>query len=153
MQRMTIYEWIKKVEAEKLGEQAEDYRLYLIHDGETVFYVGQSQNPYNRFLAHMGLAGRNAPSEVGTFIRENAPASGDWTFEQYTLEDCSQVIEACRNVDDAEEALIKLYRPYFNAAANPDPVPLPARYKSSYRDFREATNAHAGKLSKLFNIK
>jgi hypothetical protein len=34
--------------------------------------------------------------------------------------------------------------------ANPDPAPLPVHYTSSYR---EAKNIHAGKLSKLFNIK
>ena len=99
------------------------------------------------------MDGRNGASLVGTFIRENAPASGAWLFEQYTLEECSQLVGICHDVDEAEETLIKLYRPCLNTDANPDPVPLPVHYKSSYRDFREAKNAHAGELSKLFNIK
>jgi hypothetical protein len=61
--------------------------------------------------------------------------------------------EGHRDVDDAEEALIKLHRSYFNAAMNPHPRPLPMRYKSSYRDLCEAKNVHAGELSKLFNFK
>lgn len=66
------------------------------------------------------------PSKVGTFIRENAPASGSWFFEQYTLEGCSEIVGKCRGVDEAEEALIKRYRPYFNMACNPDLASLPA---------------------------
>lgn len=56
MQRMTIQEWVKKVEADKPGEQAEDSRLYLIWDGETVFYVGQSRSPYNKATGSHGAA-------------------------------------------------------------------------------------------------
>jgi len=149
---MTIKEWAEKVETNATGMQAEHYRIYVIRDGETVFYVGQSHNPHNRLLEHMALS-RTQPSLIGTFIRENAPASGAWVFEQYTLDDCSEVVGRCRDVDDAEEALIKLHRPYFNAAMNPYPLPLPMRYKSSYRKDREAKNAHAGDLSELFNFK
>jgi hypothetical protein len=158
MQRMTIREWMIQVRADRPETQAEDYRLYVIRDPDqvdlfsadgTVFYVGQFENPYNRLMVHMGLLWPG-PSHVGTFIRENAPASGSWLFEQYTLEECSGIVGKCHDVDEAEEALIKLYHPCLNTAANPDPAPLPVHYKSSYR---EAKNAHAGALSKLFNIK
>ena len=80
--------------------------------------------------------------------------------QAYTLEDCSQLVGRCRGVDEAEEALIKLYRPCLNTDANPNPTPLPVPYKSrgryenAYGDkLTSAKNAHAGKLSKLFHIK
>ena len=75
MQRMTIKEWAEKVETNATGMQAEHYRIYVIRDGETVFYVGQSHNPHNRLLEHMTLSWTE-PSLIGTFIRENAPTTG-----------------------------------------------------------------------------
>lgn len=137
---MTIKEMLQK----QPGIQVIRYRLYLIRDGEVVFYVGQSTNPYNRFLSHMSLDGRNGPSHTGTFLIENAPASGTWMFEQYTVEECNPFVEqfratfsaemqalykdvsSCDDVDEAEEALIKFYRPCLNTADNPNPTPLPA---------------------------
>jgi hypothetical protein len=148
MQQQTI----KEVLEHEPGIRAEEFRVYVIRDEQTVFYVGQSQNTYNRFLAHLGLDERTGASLVGTFIRENAPASGAWLFEQYTVEECRPFVEQRRaalpeeiraffaatgnhyDADDAEEALIKLHRPYFNTAKNPHSLPLPGCYKSSYRD-------------------
>lgn len=141
MQRLTIKEWAEKVEAGYTGVKAEDYRIYILRDTETVFYVGQSINPFGRLQEHLGLTSV-APSLISEFIRENAPASGVWLIEPYTLEECSEIVGKCRDVDDTEEALINLYHPYFNIAANPDPAPLPTHYTSSYRD-REAKNATA----------
>jgi hypothetical protein len=102
---------------------------------------------------------------------ENAPASGDWLFDQYTVEECRPYVERWRttfpesirnihastgniyDVDEAEEAIIKLHRPYFNTAMNPHPLPLPMHYKSSRRNFQEAKNPYADKLTELFGIK
>ena len=141
---------IKEAISDESKFQEADYRLYLIRDGETVFYIGQSQNTHNRLLSHLGLYGRSGPSSIGQFIREHVPQSNSWVFEQYTLKECEPFILAYRatnasghmqafyrtyghryNVDDAEEALIKHYRPCFNAAMNPDPMPLPKRYQPS----------------------
>ncbi len=141
MKQQTIKEWVKQVFKETPGTKEEDYRLYVIRDpaqvdlfsaGGTIFYVGQASNPHNRLMIHLGLLWPG-PSHVGDFIRDNAPTSGDWLFEQYTLEDCSQIVGRCRDVDEAEEALIKLYRPCLNTACNPDPTPLPVPYKSRDR--------------------
>jgi hypothetical protein len=95
---MTIKEMLQK----QPGIQVIRYRLYLIRDGEVVFYVGQSTNPYNRFLSYMSLDGRNGPSHTGTFLIENAPASGTWMFERYTVEECSPFVEQFRATFSAE---------------------------------------------------
>ncbi len=140
MKQQTIQEWFRRVDAP--GTQEEDYCIYVIRDPAqmdlfsadgTVFYVGQSANTHHRLMVPMGLLWPG-PSHVGDFIHEHAPASGSWLFEQYTLEDCSQLVGICRNVDEAEETLIKLYRPCLNTACNLDPTPLPAFYKSRDRD-------------------
>lgn len=147
MQRQTIKEFLEH----KPGIQAEEYRLYIFRDDETVFYVGQAENTQKRFLAHLGVDGRHEESKVGEFLRENAPDSGAWFFEQYTLEDCFPLVGKQLGVDEAEEALIHLYRPSFNSAANPTPALLPGRYKSSYRD-REAENRKADELAARYGI-
>ena len=51
---------IKEVLSEVGGIQEADYRLYLMRDDETVFYVGQSRNPHNRFLSHLGMDRRSS---------------------------------------------------------------------------------------------
>ena len=127
------------------GIQEADYRLYLIRDGETVFYVGQSRNPHNRFLSHLGMDGRSSPSEIGRFIRKNAPTSDAWLFEQYTLEEVGDH----SSVTTAERALIARYRPCFNTTANPDRLPLPAQYKDIHSD----ENKYGEQLVRRFGIK
>jgi len=114
---------------------------------ETVFYVGQSHNTYNRLLAHLGLDGRSGPNVLGRLILDHAPRSDGWHFEEYTLEECRPFVLAYRvtlpepmqafyqslgnhyDVDLAEEALMKLHRPCLNTAMNPNPPPLPERYQ------------------------
>jgi hypothetical protein len=136
---------IKEVLSENGGIQEADYRLYLMRDGETVFYVGQSRNPHNRFLSHLGMDGRSSPSEIGRFIRKNASASDAWLFEQYTLEEAGDHSSS----DAAERALIARYRPCFNTMANPDRSPLPARY----RDVHSEENTYGEQLVRRFGIK
>jgi hypothetical protein len=163
---------IKEALSHEAVIQEADYRLYLIRDKKTVFYVGQAKNTYNRFLSHMGLDGRSGKSHVGEFIIWNAPASGMWLFMQYTLEECREVVQQYRStlpelsrlfyentgghygVDEAEEALIKLHRPCLNTAANPDPLPIPRKYRMNIpKMLQSAKNEHASQLSKLFGIK
>lgn len=166
VQRMTIREALKH----ESGIRTEAYRIYIFRDGKTVFYVGHAGNTYNRFLSHLGIDGRDSESRVGAFIRENAPASGDWLFEQYTVEECRPHVESwfatfpediraihastgnIYDVDDAEHALIKLHRPYFNTSMNPHPLPLPERYKYGPRDSRRAENRKADELAALYGI-
>lgn len=145
------------------------YRLYVIRDDETAFYVGQSINAYNRILAHLGLDGRGNTSHIGEFIIANAPLSGTWLFQMYTVEDCRAFVldyratlpeenrafyETSNNpydIDDAELALIKILRPCLNDAMNTDARPVPDKYVNPFN--RSSFNPRAAALSKLFNIK
>lgn len=54
MLQMTVKEVITKYLRQPPGIRTEPYCIYLIKDGETVLYIGQSGNPYNRFIAHIG---------------------------------------------------------------------------------------------------
>lgn len=142
MKQLTIREMLQ----EEPGIMTEDYRLYMIRDGETVFYVGQAGNPYNRFLSHIEGFGGNGPSHVGEFLFANAPRSGAWLFEQYTIEECRPFVEEYRatffkapralgdyfGLDEAEKSLIKHYRPCLNTAMNPNPLPIPEQYVNPF---------------------
>jgi len=56
---------------------APDHRLYVVRDGATVFYVGQSARPIERIQAHLGLGffGLAGPSTLGRWIEANLPDS------------------------------------------------------------------------------
>jgi len=134
MLQMTIKEVITKYLKEENGIQKERYCIYLIKDEETVLYVGQAGNPYDRFISHIGEDWHADPSPIGKFILQHAPASGAWLFIQYTLEDCQPFVEqhyqtSYYDVDVAEEALIKIHRPHFNKAMNYNPRPLSKKYR------------------------
>ncbi len=143
MKRQTI----KEVLAHEAGLQEAEYHLYIIREDETVFYIGQAGNTYNRLLYHLGWLGQSGATHVGQFILDQAPQSDTWLFEQYTVEECAPFVLAYQatfpediqafyraypakpNVNDAEEALIKLHRPCLNTAMNPQPPPLPEKYR------------------------
>ncbi len=134
------------------------YYLYLVRDGDTVFYVGQSVEPYERLSNHIGLAllyeGTGSDS-LGSMIGDNYPDSLAWIFELYTLQDCEPFIEhhatsreqaafqkALRKIeaetidrfglkcamDDAEDALIEHFRPCLNRARVHFDSLIPMRY-------------------------
>jgi len=114
-----------------------DACIYLIRDGDTVFYVGKStRGVVNRILAHCGLSTRGSLRDnLGEFIFCNRPDSLTWQADLFTFEDCKPIIaEVFPNqkridIDWAELALITRYRPCLNRAGNTDPNLLPARYK------------------------
>jgi hypothetical protein len=68
-------------------------------------------------------------------ILDNAPSSNGWLVDLLTLKDCEPIIKEvtpmyrCTNVGNAELAPITFYRPCLNEKDNPNPVPLPERYK------------------------
>lgn len=67
--------------------------IYLYRDGETVFYVGRSQNPFGRLNQHLALEGPGYGSSLGDIILDNLPESWEWAFELYTLAECLPFIE------------------------------------------------------------
>ncbi len=111
--------------------KTEDHYIYVVRDGATVFYVGQSRCPLTRLLGHMGQGEWVFPggvSSVGEMIRVNRPQSLDWQIELLTLADCNAA-----DVNTAEGALIHLYAPLLNRQGKRRrSAPLPKRYKTPW---------------------
>ena len=99
--------------------------LYLIRDGDVIFYVGQSAKAYRRVWEHL-FGSKRGRSMAGRFILTNWPSSLRFTIELM----CSQDDEfaALGGLDAAERSLIERYRPCFNEMLNANPAPLPFLY-------------------------
>lgn len=125
----------------------ESFYIYLVRDGETVFYIGQSWDVYTRLEQHLGMDWRNDASHLGKCVIDNHPQSEAWEIEFYSLRDCEAMVmdfmkaqgdttytveryyaHTQSAIDTAEEAMIKFHRPCLNVAANPHPTLLPERY-------------------------
>lgn len=132
------------------------HRLYLVRDGETVFYIGKSRNPIDRLWQHLGLAltggvlwSEYFMSQLGHLVKANLPEARSWQVELLTLEECTPVVlermpylagrweSWCQKLpdsaaDDAEQALIELHGPCLNVMHNRRKTPLPTCYKSPW---------------------
>ena len=136
----------------------EDHYLYLIRDGETVFYVGQSIDPITRLSDHLGTALKfpgTGSDSLGWMIGDNLPDSLGWIFELYTLADALTFIkehaterrlasyqrmvqrllaeegdwgDLKETKDMAEDAMIEHFRPCLNVARVHFESPIPMRY-------------------------
>lgn len=119
-------------------------RIYVIRDGETIFYVGQSVDPVYRIQQHLGYE-RQPASRIGRLILANEPESDEWIVECYQLEDCRPIFEkhvefpdeqlrkflvnfACTDVQRAESYMINALHPCLNSTFNKKPNPLPTKY-------------------------
>ncbi len=132
------------------GDEADHpYRIYLIHDGAVYLYVGKSYDPYERLQEHLGNGtwGALQTSEIGRLILRHRPESLAWRMVLYSLADCEQMMrqwgiatEWCREhpsdaliaktlMDEAERLLIAVCRPCLSIMSNPNPTPLPERYR------------------------
>lgn len=127
-----------------------EHFLYVVRDEDVVFYVGQSNNPLQRLMQHLGYDRPWMPDALGRTIRENRPACAKWTLDLYTLEDCIEFIQkdmpgslesykedlkdghpmtikSLRNC--AELAMIDCFAPYLNTLLNRrNRRPLPSKY-------------------------
>ena len=129
-------------------DELENYCIYVVRDGETVFYVGESaRGVVNRLLDHLGLGLMAVlPSVLGETVFCNLPQARAWRIDLYTLEDCTPFVNeqfpAYKRwgIKEAEQALIAKLRPCLNTAHNPTPSALPECYKS---DRTEATKRKA----------
>lgn len=150
MLQMTLKEFAIKVRQNETGIREQPYEIYVIRDEETIFYVGKSVNPEDRLLSHLGMDWRANSSPIGRFIIEQAPASGDWLFLQYTVKEMQTILGLCDpcNVDVAEETLIHLHRPHFNKAMNYNPCPLPEKYRK-----KPTENPYSEQLVNYYGIK
>jgi hypothetical protein len=134
-------------------QDAMGHRLYMVRDGEVVFYIGQSGNPLERILTHIGQGPWNwsqGPSPLGDLIMANLPASRGWQVDLMTPDECKPLVEdwlgfkiTCSDIAYAEKALIRQHRPCLNVVCNEYPAPLPERY---CHDDREVERAAANLL-------
>jgi len=115
-------------------------QVYVIRDGATVLYVGQStRDVCDRILEHCGLLrpSRYYPfsDRLGAFILANAPNSRGWQVDLLTLTDCApyvgQVFPAFKHYDthDAETAAIMVLHPCLNCTHNDAGSSLPDKYR------------------------
>ncbi len=72
-----------------------DSIVYIVREGDLVFYIGESANVIERLWSHLGQGsfGWAGDSELGRLIKDNLPAARDWQVELLTIEDCVSVIE------------------------------------------------------------
>lgn len=133
-------------QARDATENPLDCCLYVVRDGDTVFYVGSTgRGVFSRLLWHVGEGewGRRGLSSLGDLITENAPESDLWQVDCYTLIEIKQTVErqfpgrAGYGVGLAEKALIRELRPCLNATYNENPSPLPQHYKGTKQIFTE----------------
>lgn len=110
--------------------------VYIVRDGSTVLYVGKTKNrPITaRMEWHMGHGFSDQPSTLGKLIKQHAPRSHRWQLEVHELADCNALLEQHgekrrRKIDTAEIALIHLLKPALNKQSNPEPGPLPEKYR------------------------
>jgi hypothetical protein len=101
--------------------------LYLVRDGEIIFYVGQSYRAFDRVWEHI-RNGYKARSDVGRFLLVNWPKSLKFEIELLSSRSV-EFEEVGRDPAAAEELLIRRYRPCFNDSLNEDPTALPAAYR------------------------
>ena len=100
--------------------------LYVIRDGDLVFYVGQSYCAFDRVWDHI-KNGYKWRSDVGRFILCNWPKSMNYEIELLSASS-EEFAAVSHNLTRAEEMLIKMYRPCFNISQNDEPSPMPGVY-------------------------
>jgi len=114
-----------------------DDRIYLVRDANLVFYVGVLESSIlDHLLDHCGLVDNGPPAgRLGKLILDNASSSNGWVVDLLSLEDCELIIREVTPMTkrvDAAQALFCLatyYGPCLVEKDNPNPVPLPERYK------------------------
>lgn len=123
---------VREIIDDSVGNYGNNTRIYLVRDGDVVFYVGQSIDMHTRMRDHLGMSGRSMPDRLTDLVIDNLPASEQWEVYFYTLDECEQVIGKpsifLKNVDTYEMEMIAHYNPCLNFTLNPHRIPLPSRY-------------------------
>ncbi len=109
------------------------HRIYLFRDGKTVLYVGRSYNVLSRVQEHLGIKARYKEeiTTVGRLVHANIPNSNKWQVEFYTVWDCEQSPFRHWNQadeDEAEQMMIRKFKPCINIDHNLYPTPFPPHY-------------------------
>lgn len=118
----------------ELNDIGHEYRLYIVADDKTCFYVGQSIDVVNRLWEHLGQGVRpNYPSLLGLFIKRNLPESREFDILFMRPDEVDQRYRnlagvGSLEVDSAERDMIHNLNPCFNVIYNISPRQLPTRY-------------------------
>ncbi len=119
------------------------FDLYLLRDESVVFYVGQSHLAFGRVWEHL-LGGFHGHSIVGRFVWANWPASMKFNIELMNSQS-AQFAELGYDLNAAERALIRRWKPCFNDSFNQQPTLLPGHYRPANAALR------CGHLSRLIH--
>ena len=119
------------------GWQARQPKVYVVRDGDVVFYVGQSDGPVERLEAHVGRGawGWTGTSSLGRTIEDNLPGARDWTIELWTVQECKEALadETTKlwrwDKDSAEQAMLHSRHPCLNVTHNENGQRLPDCYR------------------------
>ena len=112
-------------------------RIYMVRDGDLVFYVGVLERSIlDHLLENFGVVVGGPPADrLGRLMLDNAPSSNGWVVDLLSLADCEPIVREvqpmARRVDAARAlfCLVNYYRPCLVEKDNPEPVELPERYK------------------------
>lgn len=117
------------------------FDLYLLRDGETTFYVGQSHTAFNRVWRHIydGWKGR---SLVGRFVLMNWPRALHFVVEFHDSR-AERFRPVEHDLNRAEQMLIASCQPCFNDLHNPNPASLPVKYNPPTLRVRHPRNPQA----------
>ncbi len=133
MQKLTMKEALDMYDNDS---RIQDY-IYLYRDGEVIFYIGKSVQPFERLQEHLGQGEdkrcQSFPDQVGKLILNNQPVSLEWRVEIMSLEEIHAKQESSIKIgiDDMEKELIMHFKPCLNDMYNRNPTPLPLHYRKS----------------------
>jgi hypothetical protein len=123
-----------------LVKEAPLYRIYVIRDGDVIFYIGKSIDIPARLGEHLGIYGRRGasyPDRIGYLILDNMPESKRWQVDLMTVAAVAEKLDPAGrwrwDVDFAERDMIKALRPCVNVMHNSNGSALPERYLNRKR--------------------
>ncbi len=116
-----------------LDSREELFQLYVIREGDTVFYVGMTtRTVLERIWEHCGLSAIGGCDEIGRFVMDHLPESGAWHVDLMEVQEVDPALGDRRgayHIRKAEQKLIARLRPCLNHTGNGHPAPLPEHYK------------------------
>lgn len=105
-----------------------DHFLYVIRDGDVVFYVGISESPDDRVMSHMGLRTFDQ-SRTGRVIMDNYPDSRVWEIDFYEPDDFfPDGVPSYFNKQHIEGMMINHLQPCLNVMGKRYHRSLPDKY-------------------------
>lgn len=116
------------------NDEDEQY-IYLYSEGETIFYIGKSRQPFERLRGHLGQGddkrSQPFPDLIGRLILDNRPYSLEWTVRVIPLSEIHAALKpppVSTDIDLIEQELIARFHLCLNRTGNRTPAPLPEKY-------------------------